>query len=101
MKALGLDVDIFSSDGQQVASGEMGELVCKRPFPNMPAFFLHDPGKKRYFDTYFSKIPRAYYSSIHPLVLCVKLLTHLDVWTHGDLIKVEPKTGGFFILGRR
>lgn len=60
VKALGLDVDVFSSDGKPVPPGESGELVCIKPFPNMPVCFLNDPGKKRYFESYFSVIPRQY-----------------------------------------
>ncbi|KAL6691328.1 putative acetyl-CoA synthetase [Trichoderma pleuroticola] len=80
VKALGLDVDVFSPDGHALEAGQMGELVCKRPFPNMPVSFLHDANKKRYFKTYFSQLP--------------------GVWTHGDLIKIDPRTNGLIILGR-
>ncbi|KAL7907644.1 putative acetyl-CoA synthetase [Trichoderma velutinum] len=80
VKALGLDVDVFSPDGCALEAGQMGELVCKKPFPNMPVSFLHDTDKKRYFTTYFSQIP--------------------GVWTHGDLIKIDPRTNGLIILGR-
>lgn len=62
VKALGLDVGILNPDGGHVAPGQMGKLVCKRPFPNMPVCFLHDPQKSRYFATYFSQIAREYRS---------------------------------------
>ncbi|KAK4082428.1 uncharacterized protein Triagg1_2240 [Trichoderma aggressivum f. europaeum] len=80
VKALGLDVDVFSPDGHALEAGQMGELVCKKPFPNMPVSFLHDADKKRYFNAYFSQI--------------------FGVWTHGDLIKIDPRTNGLIILGR-
>ncbi|KAL6821466.1 putative acetyl-CoA synthetase [Trichoderma camerunense] len=80
VKALGLDIDVFSPDGHALEAGQMGELVCKKPFPNMPVSFLHDADKKRYFNAYFSQIP--------------------GVWTHGDLIKIDPLTNGLIILGR-
>ncbi|KKP06918.1 acetoacetate-CoA ligase [Trichoderma harzianum] len=51
VKALGLDVDVFSPDGHALEAGQMGELI---------------PG----------------------------------VWTHGDLIKIDPRTNGLIILGR-
>lgn len=56
VKALGMDVDVYSLEGEALPDGETGELVCKKPFPNMPVCFLNDPGKQRYFDAYFSKI---------------------------------------------
>jgi acetoacetyl-CoA synthetase len=56
--ALGMDVAVFSPDGKEVRRGERGELVCRKPFPNMPAMFLKDPGRKRYFSAYFAGFPR-------------------------------------------
>jgi acetoacetyl-CoA synthetase len=56
VKALGMDVDVFSLGGKPVPTGERGELVCKKPFPNMPVFFWNDEGRKRYFDAYFRSI---------------------------------------------
>ncbi|RVX68221.1 hypothetical protein B0A52_08730 [Exophiala mesophila] len=80
VKALGMDVSVLSLDGEPVPDGESGELVCRKPFPNMPVCFLHDSKRKRYFSTYFETIP--------------------GVWTHGDFIKINPSTGGIYILGR-
>lgn len=57
VKGLGLDVAVFSSDGTPVPDGESGELVCRKPFPNMPLMLWNDPGRKRYRDSYFSKFP--------------------------------------------
>ena len=78
---LGMDVDMFASDGKPVPEGESGELVCKKPFPNMPAFFLHDPDRKKYRAAYFEGANR-------------------QVWTHGDYIRFNPQTKGTVILGR-
>lgn len=50
---LGMDVAIFDENGRPVPVGEAGELVCKKPFPNMPAMFLNDPGRKKYHAAYF------------------------------------------------
>jgi acetoacetyl-CoA synthetase len=58
VKALGMDIDVFSHDGKSLPLGQSGEMVCKKPFPNMPVSFWNDEGRKRYFDAYFSKIPR-------------------------------------------
>ncbi len=58
VKALGLDVAVFSSDGKPLPDGESGELVCRKPFPNMPTMFWNDPGRKRYHASYFANFPR-------------------------------------------
>lgn len=55
-----MDIAAFSPDGTPVPEGEAGELVCRKPFPNMPAMFLRDPDKKRYHAAYFEGFPRAY-----------------------------------------
>jgi acetoacetyl-CoA synthetase len=82
VKALGIAVDVYSSSPGpgRLPAGESGELVCTQPFPNMPLHFLNDPGRKRYLNAYFSKIP--------------------SVWTHGDRMSISPHTGGIYILGR-
>lgn len=80
VKELGLDVDVFTSDGHPAKPGGSGELVCKKPFPNMPVAFLNDSGNKRYTESYFSTFP--------------------GVWRHGDFARVNPETKGWVILGR-
>ncbi|KAK4893288.1 hypothetical protein LTR27_008411 [Elasticomyces elasticus] len=80
VKALGLDVAVYSEDGKELADGQAGELVCRRPFPNMPVKFWEDPGNKRYLESYFSKFPH--------------------VWVHGDFIQVNKTTKGVYVLGR-
>lgn len=77
-RALGMDVDAWSDDGESLV-GEVGELVCKKPFPSMPLYFLNDPDYKRYIEAYFSEFPR--------------------VWRHGDFIKINER-GGSYIYGR-
>lgn len=62
VKALGLDVAVFSADGKPLPDGESGELVCRKPFPNMPAMFWDDPGRKRYYKSYFAEFPRKFIS---------------------------------------
>ena len=57
VKALGMDVVVFSPEGRPVADGESGELVCRKPFPNMPVKFWDDPGRSRYYNSYFASFP--------------------------------------------
>ena len=72
---------MFTPDGKPASLGESGELVSKKPFPNMPAFLLNDPdSRKKYKAAYFEGAP--------------------GVWTHGDYIRINPETGGLRILGR-
>jgi acetoacetyl-CoA synthetase len=80
VKELGMDVDAFGPDGEPVPAGQPGELVCKKPFPNMPVSLWNDLKFERY--------RRSYFSGFH------------GVWTHGDLIRVNPETGGTYVLGR-
>lgn len=80
VKCLGMDVDVFLPDGTPAPIGESGELVCKKPFPNMPAMFWNDADGKKYKAAYFEGFPH--------------------VWTHGDFIRINPETKGLIILGR-
>jgi acetyl-CoA synthetase len=74
--ALGLDMDVFDEAGQPVR-GEVGELVCKRPWPGMTRGIWRDPD--RYLETYWSRYP--------------------GVWTHGDWASVD-EDGYWFLHGR-
>jgi acetoacetyl-CoA synthetase len=77
-RALGMDVESWSDEGDSLV-GEVGELVCKTPFPSMPIYFLNDPDDERYHDAYFNEFP--------------------GVWRHGDFIKINER-GGCYIYGR-
>jgi len=77
-RALGMDVDSWDKDGRSIR-GEVGELVCKTPFPSMPLYFVGDEDQERYSATYFADYP--------------------GVWCHGDFLKLE-ETGGCYIYGR-
>ena len=68
-RSLGLDVVAVDEDGREVI-GDVGELVCRNPFPSRPVAFLHDPEGRRYHEAYF--------------------VPHPGLWTHGDLIDVAP-----------
>ena len=77
--ALGLDVQVFNSDGSKTKPGDKGELVCRNAFPSAPLFFWGDSANERYRASYFSKFA--------------------DIWTHGDF--VEPThEDGFIMHGR-
>jgi acetyl-CoA synthetase len=74
--SLGMDVDVFDASGNPVR-GEVGELVCKQPWPAMTRGIWGDPD--RYLETYWSTYP--------------------DVWRHGDWAKID-EDGQWFLLGR-
>jgi len=54
VKALGMAVECFDVNGQSCPAGSIGELVCTRPFPNMPVSFWNDPGSQKYRNAYFA-----------------------------------------------
>jgi len=74
--ALGEDVDVFDPEGRSLR-GEVGELVCKRPWPGMTRGIWGDP--ERYLETYWNRFP--------------------GVWTHGDWASVD-EDGFWFLHGR-
>jgi acetyl-CoA synthetase len=74
--ALGLDMDVFDDAGHSL-HGEVGELVCKRPWPGMTRGIWGDP--ERYLETYWRRFP--------------------GVWTHGDWASVD-EDGYWFLHGR-
>jgi acetyl-CoA synthetase len=75
--ALGMAVEVFGPDGKPVAAGEVGELVCTKPWPGMTRGIWGDPD--RYIETYWSRWP--------------------DVWVHGDWASVDAD-GEWFLHGR-
>lgn len=77
--ALGMAVDVFSDEGQSLAAGVQGELVCRKVFPSMPVSFWGDEGGKRYKGAYFE--------------------TYNGVWHHGDWAEKTPHHG-LIIHGR-
>jgi acetyl-CoA synthetase len=74
--ALGMAMDVVDGEGNPVR-GEVGELVCRRPFPGMTRGFWGDP--ERYLETYWSRIP--------------------GLWVHGDWASVD-EDGFWFLHGR-
>jgi acetyl-CoA synthetase len=74
--ALGMAVDVVDAEGRPLR-GEVGELVCRRPFPGMTRGFWRDP--ERYLDAYWRRLP--------------------GVWVHGDWASID-EDGYWFLHGR-
>jgi acetyl-CoA synthetase len=71
-------MDVVDADGRSLlGTGEVGELVCRKPFPGMTRGFWRDPD--RYLETYWRRFP--------------------GVWTHGDWASVD-EDGYWFLHGR-
>jgi acetoacetyl-CoA synthetase len=77
-RGLGMDVDTFDEAGKPV-TGTKGELVCKSPFPAMPAGLWNDPQGARFQASYFDRYP--------------------NVWRQGDWAELTEH-GGVVIFGR-
>ena len=75
--ALGMDVAVVDVHGEPVGPGEVGELVCRQPWPGMTRGIWGDP--ERYLDTYWRRFP--------------------GVWVHGDWASVD-EDGFWFLHGR-
>ena len=74
--SLGMAVDVYDERGRPVR-GQVGELVCTRPWPGMTRGLYKDP--ERYLATYWSRWP--------------------DVWVHGDWASID-EDGDWFLHGR-
>jgi acetyl-CoA synthetase len=74
--ALGMAMDVVDGEGRSVR-GDVGELVCRKPFPGMTRGFWRDP--ERYLDAYWRRLP--------------------GVWVHGDWASVDGD-GYWFLHGR-
>jgi len=75
---LGAAVEAWNEFGQPVV-GQVGELVCKRPFPSMPLYFWGDADGSQYLSSYFKEWP--------------------GIWRHGDWLQIESD-GSCTITGR-
>jgi acetyl-CoA synthetase len=75
--ALGMAVDVWGPDGRPVGPGEVGELVCTKPWPAMTRGVWGDPD--RYLQTYWGRWP--------------------GVWLHGDWA-TRDEDGFWFLHGR-
>lgn len=77
--ALGMDVDVVDDQAQPVR-GEIGELVCRQPWPAMTRGIWNDDEEaSRYHEAYWSTFP--------------------GLWRHGDFALVDAEDN-WFILGR-
>jgi acetyl-CoA synthetase len=74
--SLGMDVDVFDASGKPIRN-ELGELVCRQPWPAMTRGVWGDP--ERYIESYWSMYP--------------------EVWRHGDWAIVDDD-GRWFLFGR-
>jgi acetyl-CoA synthetase len=74
--SLGMDVDVVDDQAHSVR-GEIGELVCRQPWPAMTRGIWKDEG--RYLEAYWTTFP--------------------GIWHHGDYALVDAN-GQWFILGR-
>lgn len=75
---LGAAIEAWDERGKPVI-GEVGELVCTRPFPSMPLYFWGDEDGSRYREAYFAEWP--------------------GIWRHGDWLTIGTD-GGCTISGR-
>jgi acetyl-CoA synthetase len=75
--ALGEDMDVVDQTGQTVRTGQVGELVCRRPWPGMTRGIWRD--NERYLETYWQRFP--------------------GVWTHGDWASID-EDGYWYLHGR-
>ncbi|MEX2102537.1 MAG: hypothetical protein WD805_01135, partial [Gaiellaceae bacterium] len=70
--------DVVDPEGNSlVGTGEVGELVCRKPFPGMTRGFWRDP--ERYLETYWRRFP--------------------GIWVHGDWASAD-EDGYWFLHGR-
>lgn len=79
-----MDQDSTPEANTPVAHGKMGELVTTASFPNVPVCLWDDlpptSPQSKFFDSYFSRF------------------NHM--WTQGDLVSIDPVTGGITFYGR-
>jgi acetyl-CoA synthetase len=77
MPSLGMAMDVAGPNGEHLPAGEVGELVCKKPWPSMTRGVWGDP--ERYLRSYWSRWP--------------------GVWVHGDWASVD-EDGYWYLHGR-
>ncbi|HEX2240533.1 MAG TPA: AMP-binding protein [Actinomycetota bacterium] len=75
--ALGMAIDVYTSEGKPAPRGEVGELVCTKPWPAMTRGVWSN--RERYIESYWSRWP--------------------DTWVHGDWASID-EDGYWFLHGR-
>jgi acetyl-CoA synthetase len=75
--SLGMAMDVVGPDGGHLPPGQVGELVCRKPWPSMTRGVWADPD--RYLQAYWSRFP--------------------GVWVHGDWASVD-EDGYWYLHGR-
>jgi acetoacetyl-CoA synthetase len=76
-----VDVIAAGPNGEALI-GEEGNQVFRRPYPNMPYYFVDDPDRKRYKEAYFSDY------------------TNPAMFNMNDSVIVNPETRGWTVIGR-
>jgi acetyl-CoA synthetase len=77
LPSLGMAMDVLGPDGEPVAPGEVGELVCRKPWPSMTRGIWGD--RQRFLNAYWSRWP--------------------GIWVHGDWASVDAD-GYWYLHGR-
>lgn len=75
--SLGMAMAVLDAEGEPCKPGEVGELVCTKPWPAQTRGFWNAPD--RYIETYWSRWP--------------------DMWVHGDWASID-EDGYWFLHGR-
>jgi acetyl-CoA synthetase len=75
--SLGMAMAVLDAEGEPCPPGEVGELVCTKPWPAQTRGFWKAP--ERYLDTYWSRWP--------------------GMWVHGDWASID-EDGYWFLHGR-
>ena len=76
---LGMDIDCWTEQGEPCEVDQIGELVCKSPFPTVPLGIWADSSGKRFEESYFHR--------------------WINIWVHGDLVS-RTWEGGYVVHGR-
>jgi acetoacetyl-CoA synthetase len=76
---LGMDIDCWDEAGNPCEENQVGELVCKSPFPTVPLGIWKDQSGQRFKDAYFHRWE--------------------NIWVHGDLVSRTPESG-YVVHGR-
>ena len=71
-RGLGMAVEVWD-DAAKPVRGQLGELVCTKPFPSMPVCFVNDADGAKYRAAYFAMFP--------------------NTWRHGDWAAVTEHDG--------